>query len=85
MYWERSGNLNGLDIAFALSTHFAIDIALGIFFRQRLTLIAFGATLSKRKFDFGATIFEIQTQRNQCQTFLTNAGREAGDLAAIEQ
>ena len=79
------GNLNGLDIAFALTSHFAIDIALGIFLSQRLTLIAFGATLSKRKFNFGATIFEIQTERNQGQAFLTNAGREAGDLAAIEQ
>ena len=68
-----------------MTSHFAIDIALGIFLRQRLTFIAFGATLSKRKFNFGATIFEIQTERDERQAFLTNSGREAGDLAAIEQ
>ena len=82
---QKSSHRNGLDIAFTLTTHFAIDIALGVFLGQCLTLVAFGAALGKRKFNFGATIFEIQTERDERQAFLTNSGREAGDLTAIEQ
>lgn len=85
MKWCAKAVCERRSLAFATTTEFTFDLACRILLGQCLTFVAFGASLSKGQLDLGPTILEVETQRNQRQTFLPHPGRESAQFASVEK
>src|SRR4051812_24643517 len=78
--WIASGRANLLP-----SLHGPIDVALGIFGLERLSLVECLAALGDAELDLGDPLLEVERQRDHGVSLLARLDLEFIDLAAVEQ